>query len=113
LPIIYAHIEQGAIRLIGKWLMVDGFVGTAAVIFLATLIMARCLRVRLPVSVWFAATTALLYCAGIFCVYLATPADLHWHLSSSAMMTVLTALFAATFLTLQELETPSDIKESV
>jgi hypothetical protein len=115
LPLIHEHVGQGAIRLIGKWLMVDGLVGKAAIIFLAALTIARCLRVRLPVSVWFAATTALIYFAGIFCVYLATPADLNWHLSSSAsrtMMTVLTALFAATFFTLQELETASDIKES-
>lgn len=97
---ISARISDGAFGLIGSFLMVHGFVGKAIVLFLIVLVVAKTVRVRLSGGCWLALLTACIYFSGIFLIYLATPADLGWHLQTSAsrtMLPVLLMLFAAAF----------------
>jgi hypothetical protein len=58
---------------------------------------------RMPAAACFPALVATLYSAGMFLIYLSTPHDLKWHLSTSADRTLLAAAYgfvAAAFLAL-------------
>ena len=107
LPIIVTHLRDGGAAMIGNTLIVNALVGKAAIIAAGAAAAAAAFRVRIPAGFWLAVVTGFIYFTGMFCVYLATPADLQWHLSTSAdrtMMTVLAALFAGTYLVLREME---------
>lgn len=109
LPIIVTHLRDGGAAVIGNALIVNALVGKAAIIAAGAAAAAAAFRVRIPAGFWLAVVTGFIYFTGMFCVYLATPADLQWHLSTSAdrtMMTVLAALFAGTFLVMLEIEKP-------
>jgi hypothetical protein len=51
-------------------------------------------RVTLHRGALVAATTSALYVCGLYLVYLGTPADLNWHLATTASRTMLTACMA-------------------
>lgn len=107
LPIVVRHLGEGAAGMIARSLLLDSLVAKGAILACAALAAARLFRVRVPVGAWLALGTGVVYLAGMFCVYLATTADLQWHLSTSAgrtMMTVLAALFAGTFLVMRRIE---------
>ena len=107
IPIIVTHLREGAAAMIGNALIVNALVGKAAIIAAGAAAAAAAFRVRIPPGFRLAVGTGAIYFTGMFCVYLATPADLQWHLSTSAgrtMMTVLGALFAGTFLVMVGIE---------
>ena len=107
IPIVIGHLRDGAAAMIGNALILNALVGKAAIIAAGAAAAAAAFRVRIPPGFWLAVGTGLIYFAGMFCVYLATPADLQWHLSTSAdrtMMTVLACFFAGTYLVFREME---------
>lgn len=109
IPIVARHLHDGAVAMIGRSLLLDALVGKAAIIAAGAAAAAAAFRVRVPAGFWLAVGTGAIYFTGMFCVYLATPVDLQWHLSTSAgrtMMTVLGAMFAGSFLVLKEIEKP-------
>ena len=104
---ISARISDGSLSVIGRSLVGDALVGKAALLFLIVLVVAKTARIRLPVACWFALLTACIYFLGILLIYLATPADLGWHLQTSArrtMLPVLLLLFAASFFLMRGVE---------
>jgi hypothetical protein len=71
------------------------------------IIAARVFRIRIPVSTWLPFAVATLYLFGIVFVYLGTPHDLGWHLTTSSGRTVLpifVTLSVATFLVMDATE---------
>lgn len=104
---ISARISDGSFQMIGRSLVRDALVGKAALLFLLVLVVARTAHARVPAACRLALLTGFIYFSGMFLIYLATPADLGWHLQTSArrtMLPVLLMLFAAVFLLLRGVE---------
>ena len=105
----WQRLQEGRLALVAQSLVVQSGAGNAAALFLGAALLARILRTPVPTSAAFPALVATLYSAGMFLVYLATPHDVAWHLSTSAERTMLLPLFAylgSTFLVLQAMELP-------
>ena len=110
LPRIAARLEDGSIQLISKWLFMDALVLKAFVVLAISLVGVKMMGRRISAGVTMAITTSVLYLSGIFFIYLATPANLQWHLSTSAtrtMAVVLFGLFAGIYFLLEEIESQS------
>ncbi len=115
IPVVVRHLREGAAAMIGNALILNALVGKAAIVAAGAAAAAAVFRVRIPPGFWLSVATGFIYFTGMFCVYLATPADLQWHLSTSAdrtMMTVLGALFAGTFLVMVGIEDSGDRVEA-
>jgi hypothetical protein len=81
----------------------------ALAVFMVSIILLTILK-RHIVSWIPALITALVYYCGIVMIYLMTPSDLNWHLSTSVqrtMMTVSSCIIAGTYFVLKELEDAS------
>ena len=113
IPRIATRLEDGSMLLIAKWLFLDAFVLKAFVVLAISLAGVKLMGRRISAGATVAIATSVLYLSGIFFIYLATPANLQWHLSTSAtrtMAVVLFGLFAGTYFLLQEIESlPDDI----
>lgn len=106
----WERVDQGGPGIVGQALLVQGGAGVAAGLLLLAALMARILKTHLSSAVWFPAAVATLYLLGLFAVYMATPMDLRWHLSTSVERTVLVAIagfFGSCFLVLEALESPT------
>jgi hypothetical protein len=104
---ILERIAEGKMTVIGRYLLIDANVCRAMLLLLCGLFLGKLLRVRTSAAFWFAVLSAFIYFAGIFIVYLATPAELTWHLNTSAtrtMQTVVLGIFVASYFTLSGLE---------
>lgn len=102
-----SHVEGGALGTVAKALVIDAPLWKALLLFIAVLGAARAANVRVPFQVWIFLAVSLCYFLAVFTVYLATPADLAWHLETSASRTVLpvmTGLFAAAYVVLRQIE---------
>lgn len=111
LPRIAARLEDGSMLLIAKWLFLDAFVLNAFIVLAISLAGIKLMGRRISAGATVAIAASVLYLSGIFIIYLATPANLQWHLSTSAtrtMTVVLFGLFAGTYFLLQEIENLSD-----
>ncbi|GAC1605612.1 MAG: hypothetical protein NVS3B2_12210 [Ramlibacter sp.] len=101
------RLGEGQLPVILNTLVLRSDAGRAAGLLLLAAGLARVLRTPLPASAWFPAAVALLYCAGLCVIYLATPNDVAWHLSTSADRTIVLAAFGflgSTFLVLEAME---------
>lgn len=104
---VWQRVGEGHVGAIAKALVLGSDAGKAAALFLFSAALARALGTRLPAAAWFPAAVALLYSAGMFVVYLATPHGVEWHLATSAERTMLLAAFGflgSTFLVLEAME---------
>ncbi len=104
---ILGRIVGGEVIVIGQYLLMNAQVCRALVIFLCGMLFAKFLRIHAGASARFALLSSFIYFTGIFIVYLATPADLTWHLNTSAtrtMQTVILGLFVATYFVLSNME---------
>ena len=111
---VAAHLNGDGVTSIMKALISDALVGRAAILVLVALIVMRICKIAVPISAWFSLCTAGIYFLGIFTVYLATPADLEWHLTTSAsrtMLPVVVTLFAVTFTILRRIEDSKHVKD--
>jgi cytochrome c oxidase assembly factor CtaG len=85
-------------------MLAKGRLAAAAILLLLAVLLARRLKLRTPLTTWFPALVAACYACGMVFVYMATPSDLAWHLSTSVertMLPVTLGLFASTYLTLE------------
>jgi len=104
---IAERLADGSCIKIAEHLVFNANVGRALILFVVVLLGAVFLKGRIPSAVYFCFSVALSYFVGIFAVYLSTPRDLEWHLSTSAsrtMLPVLINLFAATYYLLRNIE---------
>jgi hypothetical protein len=111
---ISSHLAEGGGGMIAKALVVDAGLWKALLLLVLVLAAAKALRVRMPLEVPIFCAVSLCYFLAIFAVYLATPADLAWHLGTSASRTVLpvmTGVFAAAYVVLERLEGVSRVDE--
>lgn len=109
IPRIASRLEDGSMLLISKWLFLDAFVLKAFVVLAIALAGGKLVGRRVSTGATMAIVTSSLYFSGIFFIYMATPANLQWHLSTSATRTmgvVLFGLFAGIYFLLQEIENP-------
>lgn len=104
---VLQRLGEGQLPVIVRTLVLRSDAGRAAGLLLLAAGLARALRTPVPASAWFPAAVALLYCAGLCVIYLATPNDVAWHLSTSADRTIVLAAFGflgSTFLVLEAME---------
>jgi hypothetical protein len=112
----FQRVQEGRLTDLAHALIVPTGAGTAAALLLGTAAVARLLGTRLLPSTWFPAAVALLYFCGIFVIYLGTPHDLTWHLTTSADRTMLMVLFVflgSTFLILDAMESRGPATDGV
>jgi hypothetical protein len=103
----WQRVIEGQAAPIARALLLKTDAGKSAVLFLTASLLAWVLRTRVAAIAWFPAAVAVLYSAGMFLVYLATPNDVAWHLATSAERTMLLAAFGflgSTFLVLEAME---------
>lgn len=111
LPRIAARLEDGSLRLIAKWLFLDALVLKAFIVLAVSLAGVKLLGRRLSAGASVVMATSVLYFSGIFLIYLATPANLQWHLATSATRTMTVVLFGfytGIYFLLQEIESLFD-----
>ncbi|QWV95084.1 hypothetical protein KP004_07870 [Geomonas oryzisoli] len=111
---IGAHVQAGALGTVAQALLVDALLWKALLLFFAVAGTARLARVRVPFQVWIFLAVSFCYFLAVFAVYLATPADLAWHLETSAARTVLpvmSGLVAAVYVILGVIEAPPRTQE--
>jgi hypothetical protein len=103
----WQRVTEGQLGPVAKALFLRTDAGKSVGLLLTSAALAWALRCRVPATAWFPASVALLYSAGMFVIYLATPNDVTWHLATSAERTMLLAAFGflgSTFLVLESLE---------
>lgn len=104
---IKEHLNIEALSLLFRAVLVEASVGKALFLFAACILIAIILRTRISVEQLFPLLVGIFYFLGIVTVYLATPADLAWHLTMSAtrtMMPVVLAIFTTIFFVICAIE---------
>lgn len=105
------HLDEGGLWMIVQAMLVQGYLAAAATLLLLTVWLALRVRLHMQFWIWFPAFVAAIYTGGLCAVYMATPRDLGWHLSTSAdrtMLLVTIGVFASTYLILQRILTAQD-----
>lgn len=105
--IISNRLGDGSIFVIIKQIVTYTNIGVSSFLLLLTVICSVKYDVFNFKIIMLCITTAALYFSGLFIIYMATPYDLLWHVSSSAyrtMMAVNLSIIAATYITLTTVE---------
>lgn len=111
IKLIIGRIGDGSIFYVLRMMVTNVNIGISISLLLFAVLMSVRSRVFAFKDILFTITVTSIYFAGIFLIYMSTPHDLFWHLSSSTyrtMMPVNMSIITATYIVLTTLDTSVD-----
>ncbi|NTW80187.1 MAG: hypothetical protein HGB32_08570 [Geobacteraceae bacterium] len=113
ITLITDRISDGSMFTVLRLMLANVTIGASIIILLFTVLIAIKSRVFYLKDILLSATVTSIYFAGIFVIYMATPHDLSWHLTSSTyrtMMPVNMSIITITYMVLATIDSSRGTK---